>query len=131
MKHSVLQSIQPSEILAGNSLLRLKSQANGVPKLQGVFRMRDQEGFPIDMSYEIAKEEGWDIDWIEALADATRQCILKYDSLIEEIGMLEPEKIETIKQIFACGFMSSEGETFSDKAADLYNRLHQPTISLV
>lgn len=105
--------------------LRLKPQINGVPKLQGVFTLRDQEGFPIDMAYEIAKERGWEVDWVEALSDALRQGIFKYDALIEEIRMLEPEKIEDVKRLLACGFMSSEGASFCDKAKNLYRRMHE------
>jgi hypothetical protein len=117
--------LKPSIILSESSPLRLKSQTNGVPKLQGVFTMRDQEGFPIDMSYELAKENGWEVDWVEALADAARQCIFKYDALIEEIKMLEPDRLDIVKRIFALGFMSSEGETFSKQASSLYNRMRE------
>jgi hypothetical protein len=117
--------LRPSIILSESSPLRLKSQTNGVPKLQGVFTMRDQEGFPIDMSYELAKENGWEVDWVEALADAARQCIFKYDALIEEIKMLEPDRLDIVKRIFALGFMSSEGETFSKQASSLYNRMRE------
>jgi hypothetical protein len=87
--------------------------------------MRDQEGFPVDMSYEIAKENEWDIDWVEALADAARNCILKYDALIDEISMLEPDKLEGIKHIFAVGLMTSDGDSFTEKASSLYNRMHK------
>ena len=55
--------IKQSTILSESSSLRLKSQVNGVSKLQGVFRMKDQEGFPIDMSYELAKENGWEVEY--------------------------------------------------------------------
>lgn len=114
-----------SAILAENGMLQWKSQINGVPKLQGVFTVRDQEGFPIDMAYEIAKERGWEVDWVEALADAARQCIFKYNALIEEIGMLEPEKLNAIKHLFACGLMTCEGATFCDKAKELYLKMHE------
>jgi hypothetical protein len=114
-----------SAVICESGPLRWKTQINGVPKLQGVFTMRDQEGFPVDMSYEIAKERGWEVDWVEALADAARQSILKYDALIEEIRMLEPAKVESVQKIFACGLMSCEGKTFCDKAAHLYKRMRE------
>jgi hypothetical protein len=117
--------LKPSTILSETGVLRLKSQTNGVPKLQGVFRMKDQEGFPVDMAYELAKENGWEVDWVEALADAARQCILKYDALIEEIEMLEPDKLEGIKRIFAVGFMTSKGDSFTEQANSLYNRMRE------
>ena len=122
--------IKQSTILSESSSLRLKSQVNGVSKLQGVFRMKDQEGFPIDMSYELAKENGWEVDWVEALADAARQCIFKYDALIEEIKMLEPDKLDGVKRIFAIGFMSSKGETFIEQANYLYNRMRESHLAV-
>ena len=117
--------VELSSIISESGPLRLKTQADGTFRLQGVFRMRDQEGFPIDMSYEIAQDNGWDIDWIEALADASRQSLDKYDGLIEEIGMLEPERLPNIRKLFSYFLMSSEGETLDEKAANLYKRFHQ------
>ena len=114
-----------SAVICESGPLRWKTQINGVPKLQGVFTLRDQEGFPVDMSYEITKERGWEVDWVEALADAARQCILKYDALLEEIRMLEPAKVVIVQKIFACGLMSCEGATFCDKAAHLYNQMRE------
>lgn len=104
-------------------VLRWKSQINGVPKLQGVFKFRDREGFPLDMAYEISKEMGYEIDWVEALAGAGRQSIFKYDALIEEIKMLEPDSLEAIKRIFMYGLMSMEGDTFQDKSRNLYKKM--------
>jgi hypothetical protein len=112
-----------SSVICESGPLRWKTQINGVPKLQGVFTMRDQEGFPVDMSYEIAKERGWEVDWLEALADAARQGILKYDALLEEIRMLEPTKVDAAQNIFASGLMSCESATFCDKSAHLYKRM--------
>jgi hypothetical protein len=124
-KQRIVNMLKPSVILSESGPLRLKSQINGVPKLQGVFRMKDQEGFPIDMAYELAKENGWEVDWVESLADAARQCIFKYDALIEEIGMLEPDKLDGVKRMFAIGFMSSDGDTFTEQASNLYNRMRE------
>lgn len=120
--------MRPSVTLAESGPLRWKSQTNGVPKLQGAFTLRDQQGFPLDMTYEIASDHGWEVDWVEALADAARQDISKHDAVIAEIGMLEPGKLEAVKRIFACGLMSSEGETFRDKALDFYRGLRATTI---
>lgn len=116
--------ITPSVIIGRSGPLRLKTQANGVPRLQGVFTLRDQEGFPLDMAYEMAKDKGWDVDWVEAMADAARQCVFKYDALVEEIAMLEPANLAAAKQIFACGILSSDGESFSDKAQEVYEKMN-------
>ncbi len=129
-KQRTANMLKPSTILSETGVLRLKSQINGVPKLQGVFRMRDQEGFPIDMSYELAKENGWEVDWVEALADAARQCVFKYNTLIEEIKMLEPDKLDGVKRIFVIGFMASKGETFIEKADCLYNRMRKSHLAI-
>lgn len=117
-----------SSVLNEEKPLRLKSQINKIPKLQGVFAMKDQEGFPIDMSYEMARDRGWEIDWIEAMVDASRQCIFKYDTLVDEIRMLEPNKINDLQRFFAAFMMADEGETFEEKAENLYKKMH---ISLI
>lgn len=106
------------------SPIRWKMQANGVPKMQGVYRMRDQEGFPLDIAYEIAKEKGGIVDWVEALTDAGRQSIDKYDALVEEIRMLEPHKVDAAVMIFTIGIMQCEGE-FTERSQSLYDRMHK------
>jgi hypothetical protein len=126
----VAHMLKPSVILAESGPLRWKSQVNGTPKLQGVFTLRDQEGFPLDMAYEVTKERDWDVDWVEAMADAARQCVFKYKALVEEIAMLEPHKVEGLKMIFASGLMASEGATFCDKAKDLYRRMRETPLSI-
>lgn len=123
IKSNKMIDIEPSKILKKIGVLRWKSQINGVPKLQGVYKFRDQEGFPLDMTYEISKEMGYDIDWVEALADAGRQCIFKYDALIEEIKMLEPDSLGAITRIFMCGLMSMGGDTFRDKSYNLHKKM--------
>ncbi len=110
--------------------LRIKIYPTGVKRLQGVFTMRDQEGFPLDMSYELAKERGWEIDWVEALADAARQSMPKYDALVKEIRMLEPEKADSSSALFYCGLMCNEGNTPQEKAANLYNYIRRESESI-
>lgn len=104
--------------------LKLKPQTNGTPRLQGVFRMRDEHGFPVDMAFEIAKENKWDIDWVEAMADALRQCVLKYDALVAEMKMLEPSRADAALFVFKSGIMGCEGETICDRAEHLYRKMH-------
>jgi hypothetical protein len=106
-----------------NRVLRCRLQSNGVPRLQGVFTLRDQEGFPVDMAFEMARDRGWEVDWVEALADAARQCVLKYEALLNEVRMLEPGRVEMVQAMFAAGLMECEGETFCDKAARLHQRM--------
>lgn len=66
-------TLPPSRVLQLNKPLRWMSQIDGRPKLQGLFRMADEIGFPVEISKETCEENGWDPDWVEALADAGRQ----------------------------------------------------------
>ena len=104
--------------------LRLKELISGTLRLQGVFRMYDELGFPISMTFDIAKEKGWEIDWIEALADALRSDIFKYDLLLKEIEMLG-EDVAVIKRMFPAFLMDCEGPTASDKAQHLYSKFRE------
>lgn len=71
---------------------------DGRPLLAGLFRLKDEVGFPLDMSYEECKERGYAPDWAEALADAGRQGSAKYDSVLRELGYLlgEPAKRDIV-----------------------------------
>ena len=103
--------------------LNLKCQKGGRMRLQGVFTLRDQEGFPIDMAYEMAKEHGWEVDWVEAMADAARQCPFKYEALCDEIKLLEPDKFAAAFMVFSDGLLGCYGETFCEKAEQLYRKM--------
>ena len=103
-------------------MLRTKQQSDGTMRVQGVFWMKDTNGFPVDMSYEICKENGMDVDWIEALCDALRNDIFKYDQLEREILMLEgKEKHEKIMRMFKLFIMDFEGATIADKASHMHS----------
>lgn len=41
------------------------------PLLAGVWRMKHQEGFPVEMSHLLVRDRGYLIDWMEAMADAS------------------------------------------------------------
>lgn len=45
---------------------------DGTPLIGGVWTLRDQEGFPVEMSHLVCRDKGWAIDWMEAMADASR-----------------------------------------------------------
>ena len=45
---------------------------DGTILIGGVWTLRDQEGFPLEMSHLVARDKGWLIDWAEAMADASR-----------------------------------------------------------
>lgn len=48
-----------------------------------------QNGFPVDMSFEIVRENRAQVDWLEALADAWLNDPEKYDAILRDIAMLE------------------------------------------
>lgn len=99
------------------------TQINGTPKLQGVYRLKDESGFPIDMSFELAVESGWCVDWVEALVDAGRQCVFKFDALLEEIEMLDPGAAERAVRLIAGAFGAYPGGTFCTVCQSLYTRI--------
>jgi hypothetical protein len=61
---------------------------DGIPLLGGIYRLKDQEGFPVDMAYELCRDKGVCPDWAEFLADAGSQKDWKFDDAFHEIEML-------------------------------------------
>jgi hypothetical protein len=115
---------EKSIVIKESGPLRWKSQTNGVPKLQGVFRFKDETGFPVSITYDVSREREWDFDWIEALVDATRQN--KFDSMFNEVKMIVPEAAEGIKYLFILFIMDEgvQGDTIKEKAECLYKIMH-------
>ena len=88
----------------------------GKPLIAGLFVLKDQEGFPLDMAYEKAKEYG-EPDWAECLADAGRRGIKQYDSVTRELGfLLGPDVRDDIENRFNMwGAINAEpGDDFMD-----------------
>lgn len=56
--------------------------------LGGVFRMHDQEGFPIEASFEECQRKGWQVDWAEALADCWLNDPMKMDNFVGQAALL-------------------------------------------
>lgn len=110
-------------IVGVNPPLRFKRQSDGVIRVQGVYAMKDEVGFPISESYDYCEGKGMVVDWVEALADAGRQCIFKYDALIEEMKILVPDVVKDAEMIFNMGYFSMEGDTFGERANNLYNQM--------
>lgn len=104
--------------------LRQVRQSDGKIRLQGVFTLRDQEGFPVDMAFEMARERGWVVDWVEALADAGRQCVFKCDALAAEMRALDPGNADAAWFVFQCGVMEREG-TFQERCADIHAQMRR------
>jgi ribonucleoside-diphosphate reductase alpha chain len=75
--------------------------------------------FAIDASAELAKENDWAIDWIEAMAYAASQSVEKYKALVAEMNLLEPQT-GFFQTMFACGFMATEGKDYNERAKNFY-----------
>ena len=67
--------------------------------IAGVYRLKDECGFPIDASYDYCHDKDLTIDWMEALAYALSQGVegvFKMDALLKEIKMLIPDEYDGI-----------------------------------
>ena len=70
--------------------------SENIPLIGGVWRLYHQEGFPLEMSHLIAKGNGWKVDWLEAMADASldNNC----PALMKQIeSFLDDETIDNLK----------------------------------
>ena len=70
--------------------------------LGGVYRMKDELGFPLDASLDYCIERGnLVIDWCEFLADVGSQKDWKFDSVLEELEiLLNKNTTENIRKNF-------------------------------
>jgi hypothetical protein len=91
---------------------------DGVILVGGVWTLWNQEGFPLEMSHIICIENGWAIDWMEAMADASQSndC----PSLMKSIETFLPE--QTLSRL-KTGFiqMVSAGKPFNEVVDDKRN----------
>lgn len=96
-----------------------------VPLLAGIFRMKDEVGFPVDMSYEECKHQGLCPDWFEYLCDAGRQGDWKYDAAEQEMRMLVGDVIadEIVQRFKVVGALEMRaGDTFPSVCQRLWQR---------
>lgn len=88
---------------------------DGTPLIGGVWMLRDQEGFPLEMSHLICRDKGWAIDWMEAMADASRtnNC----PALIKAVKAFLPEHALSHLKL---GFMHMvrSGKSFEEVVAE-------------
>jgi len=78
---------------------------NPISVLGGAYKLKDEHGIPVDLTYEYFKERGISIDWMEALAEALYQDVTKMDSLLKEIKLLLPSDFDLIYTKFKILFM--------------------------
>jgi hypothetical protein len=88
---------------------------DGVPLVGGVWTLWAQEGFPLEMSYLVSRGNGWAVDWLEAMADASRS-----DDLPALIGHIEPFLARDVVQRFkaALSAVLASGKSFADILAE-------------
>ena len=81
-----------SELIQNESVIYTTGlTSDGKQLIGGVWTLRDQEGFPLEMSYLIAQDRGWQIDWAEAMADASLSD--RCPSLMQQIEAFLPESV--------------------------------------
>lgn len=69
----------------------------GLLLVGGLFKFKDELGFPLDVSLDVIKEyPNMTVDWCEYLADAGRQLDWKFDSALDEIKLLLGENAEKV-----------------------------------
>lgn len=66
----------------------------GEQLIGGVWRLAHQDGFPLELSYVLACQGGWRIDWREAMADASLDDNLpalmrQIESFLDESSLLQ------------------------------------------
>jgi len=88
---------------------------DGTYLIGGVWTLRDQVGFPIEMSHVVCKQNGWLIDWMEAMADASRSN--NCPALMRVVETFMPEDgIMRLKMGFV--HMVRSGKSFDEVVAE-------------
>lgn len=99
----------------------------GQPLVGGVYRMKDEFGFPIDLSVLVLREKGANVDWLELLADAGRQS--DASKLLDAVAELEAQAqidVAHIKASFAAIISVTAGASTADKCAAIYRAKKHP-----
>jgi len=85
------------------------------PLVAGVWMIWHQNGFPLEQSWLVARGNGWAVDWMEAMIDASRtdNC----PALMEQIEMfLDADTLTALKVRFVA--MVRTGKTFDQLYAE-------------
>lgn len=73
----------------------------------GIFKMQDQQGFPMDASFEELKGKDLEIDWLEALCDCWLNDCLKFESFVRQAEILTGQKLEEMWKSTCCLILNS------------------------
>lgn len=85
------------------------------PLIGGVWTLWHQDGFPLEMAWMTARGNGWGVDWMEAMIDASRtdNCPVLMDHIST---FLDAETLTALKVRFV--LMVRTGKTFDELYAD-------------
>jgi hypothetical protein len=88
---------------------------DGVTLIGGIWKLWEQEGFPLEMSHLICRDKGWAVDWLEAMADAS--CTHNCPALVKHIEAFLPDETMTALKL---GFMRvlNSGKTYEQIVAE-------------
>jgi alanyl-tRNA synthetase len=73
------------------------------PKIAGIYSLQHESGFPVEMSFELAREKGCDVDWVEAFLSALERNPREYDTLLKQSKLIDPEYAEECERGFHFG----------------------------
>lgn len=80
----------------------------------GVFRMKDEYGFPLDCSRDVIKEKGWEIDYLELLCDAWLHDVDGFDSVCRELDMMDGSHVDQWK-LYGAVFLQQHPKSIQRK----------------
>lgn len=85
------------------------SKDHGHLMIGGVWRLWHQDGFPVEMSWLHARDQGNYVDWVEAMADASTDDNLP--ALVKQMeSFLTPEDMMNCKMRFMA--LLNSGQTY-------------------
>lgn len=89
---------------------------DGAPLIGGVWTLRQQEGFPLEMAHLVCCSHGWHIDWLEAMCDASQTNDLP--ALWQQVSAFLPaDDLRRMKIGFAV-FLARAGKTCAELVAE-------------
>lgn len=103
------KAMNPSPKLNHTIIYPTGCTPDGIVLIGGIWKLWEQEGFPIEMAHLLCQQHGWKVDWLEAMADAstTNNCPALMDHLR---AFLPREDLALLQR----GFMAMSGTSFEE-----------------
>jgi len=99
----------------------VKTETGLKPLIGGIYAMKDQEGFPVEISVMYCQEKDILIDWYEFLADAGRQTSAdKFLDAEKELVNSGCKHVAEIKAKFAFCVMQRSEPTFRENCQAIW-----------